>query len=434
MDERAAKTLATIKDFAALKRFETNARRLDSLTQDVADGIASRSISLGRQYLLGQLGLEATSLTPAEDRIITAVSEYIAIKKRQGRNANRTVLQLRNRGLRQSAEHAVSKRIPTQGYTTLLAANLGDLSYEQIIIDHPEEFSPRALWFANRTLGRPTEGDRPPKAPAAAKGENDQPARNPDWSRDEHILGLDLYLRLRNTNYPKKHPEVIALSNTLQALAAARGIRGAATFRNPNGVSMKMQNFLRVDPTYKGTGLPSGSKLEKAVWEEFATDLDRLALAVETIRSSISISAPSNAANTLDTGGEQDDLAALERRYIGATPKEKITVSSQIERGPVGKAVKRSVGYKCQLCAALGTTEQTFLTKKGNPYVEAHHVMPVHLRQIGSLSCTNIMIVCAHHHRQLHYGKGVEVTIAPETFSVSIEGRQVEIRRVGASI
>ncbi|MCB9108758.1 MAG: hypothetical protein H6633_31615 [Anaerolineales bacterium] len=43
-----------------------------------------------------------------------------------------------------------------------------------------------------------------------------------------------------------------------------------AKFRNPNGVSMKLGNFLSVDPTYAGTGLKRGSKLELEVWDEFA--------------------------------------------------------------------------------------------------------------------------------------------------------------------
>ena len=62
----------------------------------------------------------------------------------------------------EAAEVAVSKRKPTQGFKTLHDENLDDLSYEQIIVDHPEEFSPRALWYARRTLGLPNETDKPP--------------------------------------------------------------------------------------------------------------------------------------------------------------------------------------------------------------------------------------------------------------------------------
>ena len=76
------------------------------------------------------------------------MSEYLAIKQREGSNANRTLDQLRNRGLIEAAETAVSKSRPTQGYETLHREDLDDLSYEQIVIDHPEEFSARAMVLA----------------------------------------------------------------------------------------------------------------------------------------------------------------------------------------------------------------------------------------------------------------------------------------------
>lgn len=36
--------------------------------------------------------------------------------------------------------------------------------------------------------------------------------------------------------------------------------------------------------------------------------------------------------------------------------------------------------------------------------MEAHHVIPVSELEVGSLSASNIIIVCPNHHRELHYG------------------------------
>jgi hypothetical protein len=47
-------------------------------------------------------------------------------------------------------------------FRTLAEADLGDLSYEQIVLDHPDEFSPRAIWFSRRTLGLPNDSAKPP--------------------------------------------------------------------------------------------------------------------------------------------------------------------------------------------------------------------------------------------------------------------------------
>lgn len=47
--------------------------------------------------------------------------------------------------------------------------------------------------------------------------------RNPPWTRDEVILALDLYIGNRETFLPPEHAEVIALSDTLKAIAQAAG-------------------------------------------------------------------------------------------------------------------------------------------------------------------------------------------------------------------
>jgi hypothetical protein len=40
-------------------------------------------------------GLNLTNLTPAEEKIVEAVSEYAAMMKREGKDATRTLLQVR---------------------------------------------------------------------------------------------------------------------------------------------------------------------------------------------------------------------------------------------------------------------------------------------------------------------------------------------------
>lgn len=124
----------------------------------------------------------------------------------------------------------------------------------------------------------------------------DQPKRNPDWSRDETILALELYQRHRPRLLDESHADVVALSDELRALAAARGIRGLATFRNPTGVSMKLSNLRSGDPLNAGKGLPHGSATEESVWDEFGQDAEALSREVAAIRSSFD--APSSTPGT----------------------------------------------------------------------------------------------------------------------------------------
>ncbi|RVG97948.1 hypothetical protein CN210_31075 [Sinorhizobium meliloti] len=54
--------------------------------------------------------------------------------------------------------------------------------------------------------------------------------------------------------------------------------------------------------------------------------------------------------------------------------------------------------------------------------------MPVSLQQVGSLSATNIVTLCANHHREVHYGD-VSVSIGETEFSFLITGNSLVIPR-----
>ncbi len=77
------------------------------------------------------------------------------------------------------------------------------------------------------------------------------------------------------------HPEVIELSHLLNRLAPSAP---TSIFRNPNGVSMKLGNFAAIDPEHPGLGLSRASLQDRAVWEEFTHDRDRLAREATAIR------------------------------------------------------------------------------------------------------------------------------------------------------
>src|SRR5947209_19625400 len=109
--------------------------------------------------------------------------------------------------------------------------------------------------------------------------------RNPDWSRDETILLMDLYLAAPRA--AKTHPAVLGLSALLRAATRAQGQPMLSSFRNPAGIAMRLRNFGRLAPNAvagRDTGLRPGGAVDRAVWREFGRAPEKLASEVERIR------------------------------------------------------------------------------------------------------------------------------------------------------
>jgi len=95
--------------------------------------------------------------------------------------------------------------------------------------------------------------------------------KNPNWQRDELILAIDLYFELENESVDSSHPKVIELSKVLNQLSIIHKTSSIEeSFRNANGVSMKLSSYKRFDSKYSGKGLEKGNKLEKVIWDEFS--------------------------------------------------------------------------------------------------------------------------------------------------------------------
>lgn len=91
---------------------------------------------------------------------------------------------------------------------------------------------------------------------------------NPDWTRDELVLAAEFYRQHAPRIPGKTSAALIALSDEILAAAAQQGLVGIETFRNPNGVYMKLMEFRKYDPDYSGVGLGHGKSrpVEAEVW------------------------------------------------------------------------------------------------------------------------------------------------------------------------
>src|ERR1700722_11620395 len=108
--------------------------------------------------------------------------------------------------------------------------------------------------------------------------------RNPKWHRDEIILALDLYLSKERGSIDGNNPKIIELSRVLNRLPLFTQRPDEERFRNPNGVTLKLSNFLPFDPNYSGRGMTGGSKLDEQIFNEYFGRKEELHAIADEIR------------------------------------------------------------------------------------------------------------------------------------------------------
>jgi putative restriction endonuclease len=94
-----------------------------------------------------------------------------------------------------------------------------------------------------------------------------------NWTRDHLILALDLYCRLPFGKLDSRTPAIIELARDMG--------------RTPGSLSMKLNNFASFDPALKARGvkgLGNTSRGDRAIWEEFESNWETLALSAAEIK------------------------------------------------------------------------------------------------------------------------------------------------------
>jgi hypothetical protein len=90
-----------------------------------------------------------------------------------------------------------------------------------------------------------------------------------NWVEEEIRLLLAFYEKMNSGDMHKNHPIVIQASNEIRGLLINRENSKDPKFRNPNGIALKMANFLFLDPNYIGKGMKGCSALDKKVFNDY---------------------------------------------------------------------------------------------------------------------------------------------------------------------
>ncbi|SKB40636.1 5-methylcytosine-specific restriction enzyme A [Sphingobacterium nematocida] len=225
--------------------------------------------------------------------------------------------------------------------------------------------------------------------------------RNPKWQRDELILALDLYFQLEPGQIHARNPLIIDLSDTLNKLPIHGDKEEYEKFRNPNGVGLKLSNFLALDDSYTGKGMSSTSRLDKEVFQEFKNQKDllrKLATAIKATLEYPDINAEIlNAREDIEDSDFERSEGTVLYRYHLARERNATLVKKKKQQ-----ALKLHGKLECELCSF-----DFFKTygEIGYGFIECHHRTPLYeLTESTVTKLDDLMLVCANCHRMLHRG------------------------------
>ncbi|MBA4143827.1 MAG: HNH endonuclease [Nitrosospira sp.] len=223
--------------------------------------------------------------------------------------------------------------------------------------------------------------------------------RNPPWSRDELILALELYLRHRASPLRKDDREVTELSEFLGKMGQVLGLAEAETYRNANGVYMKMMNFRRFDTEYTNdgkVGLTRGNKDEEVVWHEFSIDPVRLAAVTAAIRLTIEKHSGGYELRSTD----EPDIQEAEEGHVLTRLHRVRERNRKLIEAKKKAALKQHGRLSCEACSFDFSQKYG---PAGEGLIDVHHTIPVHTLSQGDITrLEDLALLCANCHRVVH--------------------------------
>jgi 5-methylcytosine-specific restriction protein A len=211
-----------------------------------------------------------------------------------------------------------------------------------------------------------------------------QGAGNPDWTRDETLLALDLLYR-HGTPIHKRHDDVVELSGVLRAALIHPPAKRRPSFRNADGVALKLQNlFSAIDPTRA----LSSSALDRELVNEFPRSrAAEIAALTSLIRQAISgretleVFPPEEmfAEGYFLTSRHRSRDRRLRRKLLGQTDDNKLV---------------------CTVCDFAAPPLERLLRES---FFEAHHIRPLSdTKGVTSTRVADLSLLCAGCHRFIH--------------------------------
>jgi 5-methylcytosine-specific restriction protein A len=159
---------------------------------------------------------------------------------------------------------------------------------------------------------------------------------------------------------------------------------------------MKISNFLRFDPSYKGVGLTRGNKLEEEIWHAYWDKPSELKEIADELRSIAQDSQITLKLSSIDISESEE---AREGRVLLKLHKFRER-SRKLTKRKKEQIFKLTGCLKCEACRF---DFAQFYGPIGRGFIECHHKTPIgQIKVEQKTTLEDLALVCANCHRMLH--------------------------------
>ena len=217
---------------------------------------------------------------------------------------------------------------------------------------------------------------------------------NPDWTREETILALDVLLTQWPSIPGRESTSVKELSKLIQRLPIHWAAPTTDRFRNPAGVSMKLQNLASLHPDLAGRKGLRTSEMDRSTWKAYAHRPNDVRSLAAEIAKGIGV------LEAIDTRDHADAFSAEEGEVLMRVHKTRERHSGVRPR--VLARVKRTCG--CVACEACGcrADKMGFEAAVAEAVFELHHLVPLCSVVTTRTTLVDVVLLCANCHRLIH--------------------------------
>ena len=213
------------------------------------------------------------------------------------------------------------------------------------------------------------------------------------WKRDELLVAFNLYCQIPFGKMHKTNPDIIRLAKLIG--------------RTPSSVAMKLVNFASLDPAITNTGrsgLGNASAADRAMWDEFHLDWERLAIESKNVVDAL-------AKESFLLTDEAPLEPALLPSYEGAT--KTVLIEARKKQSFFRNSVLSSYQSRCCISALQ---EPRLLI--------ASHIVPWSKDKSNRLNPRNGLCLSALHDRAFDQGL---ITVTPD-YRVRVSKKLMNLR------